>query len=179
MDFAMVLGEIVRFLSERGIRYSLAGAVALHAHGISRATQDLDIAVDESGRAALLSHLAALGYTKLHESEGFSNHHHPEAPWGRLDFIYLEGKTADLFFAGAKPAEVFHGVTLPVPRPEHLAAMKAQAIKETPSRTARDLADVAALLRLPGIDEAEMRRYFDRHGLAARFDELVRQRGPT
>ncbi|MFL5416881.1 MAG: nucleotidyl transferase AbiEii/AbiGii toxin family protein, partial [Myxococcales bacterium] len=47
---------------------------------------------------------------------------------------------------------------MPVPRPEYLAAMKAQAIKEAPSRTARDLADVAALLRLPGIDDPPLFR---------------------
>jgi hypothetical protein len=179
VDFAMVLAELARFLSERGIRHSIAGALALHAHGLSRATLDVDIAVDESGRQALLTHLAMLGYVKLHESEGFSNHLHPDRRWGRVDFIYVEGRTADRFFGGAKPAEIFQGVSLPVPRPEHLAAMKAQAIHETPSRTAQDLADVATLLTLPGVDLSEMRSYFEKYGLAARFDELVRQRGPA
>jgi hypothetical protein len=179
VDFAMVLAELTHFLTERGIRHSIAGAMALHAHGYSRATQDLDLAVDESGRAALLTHLAMLGYTKLYESEGFSNHLHPDLRWGRVDLIYVEGRTADRFFGGAKQAEIFQGVSLPVPRPEHLAAMKAQAIHETPSRTAKDLADVATLLKLPDVDLAEMRSYFEKYGLASRFDELVRQRGPA
>jgi hypothetical protein len=175
----MVLAELVRFLTERRARHAIAGGIALHAHGLSRATQDLDLAVEEAVRAELLGHLASLGYEKLHEVEGFSNHLHRDPRWGRVDFLYLEGRTADLFFAGAKQAPVFAGVSLPVPRPEHLVAMKAQAIHETPSRTAKDLADVAALLTLPGIDEAEMRRYFQRYGLGSRFDELVRERGPA
>jgi hypothetical protein len=179
LDFAMVLAELTRFLSERGIRHAIAGAMALHAHGVSRATTDLDIAVDEDGRSEILSHLAALGYAKLHESEGFSNHLHRDARWGRVDLIYVEGRTADLFFGAAKPAEIFAGVSLPAPRPEHLAAMKAQAVRENPSRAGQDLADVARLLTVPGVDVAEMRRYFERNGLAARFDQLVQDRGSS
>lgn len=175
----MVLAELTRFLSARGIRHSIAGALALHGHGFSRATQDIDIAVDETGRAAVLGHLAVLGYEKLHESEGFSNHLHADTRWGRIDVIYLEGKTADRFFGGAKPAEIVQGVTLPLPRAEHLAAMKAQAMHENVSRAQKDLADVAQLLKVPGVDVAEMRRYFERYGLAARFDQLVRERGPA
>jgi hypothetical protein len=173
----MVLAELLRFLRERGLRHSIAGALALHGHGLSRATQDLDVALEEAGRAALLEHLAALGYEKLHESEGYSNHLHRDPLWGRVDVIYLEGKTADIFFAGARPTELFLGVTMPVPRAEHLAAMKAQAVKENPGRASKDLADVAALLNLPDVDVAEIRRYFDKYGLGAEFERIVRERG--
>jgi hypothetical protein len=46
--------------------------------------------------------------------------------------------------------KIFPGTTLLVPRPEHLAAMKVQAMKNDPSRTFQDLADIQALLSLPG-----------------------------
>ena len=59
-----------------------------------------------------------------------------------------------------------------MPRAEHLAAMKVQAIKNDPSRTFKELADLQFLLGLPGVDEAEMRGYFEKHGLLGRFDEL-------
>ena len=48
--------------------------------------------------------------------------------------------------------------------------MKVQAMKNDPSRTFRDLADIQALLELPGVDENEVRGYFQRHGLLARFE---------
>ena len=172
----MVLAELTRFFTEHQVRHALAGGVALHALGSSRATQDLDFAVDELARGELLLHLANLGYEKLHESEGFSNHLHRSPAWGHVDLIYLEGRTAELIFGGARPALVFKAMSAPVPRPEHLVAMKTQAMHDRPSRMAKDLADVAFLLTLPGIDEAEMRRYFERYGLASRFDELVHQR---
>jgi hypothetical protein len=64
-----------------------------------------------------------------------------------------------------------------VPRPEHVAAMKVQAMKSNPARTFKELADIQLLLDLPGVDEKRIRGYFERHGLLARFEELQRIRG--
>jgi hypothetical protein len=175
----MVLAEITRFLSAHGIRHGVAGAVAVHALGISRATQDLDLVVDEAGRAALLAHLSSLGYELLRASEGFSNHLHPDRRWGRLDFIYLDSHTADLLFGRAEPRDIYPGARALVPHPEHLIAMKVQAIKNDPARTFRDLADVKLLMVLPGVDRAEVRRYFDRHGLGREFEWLQSTMGPS
>jgi len=60
-----------------------------------------------------------------------------------------------------------------VPRAEHLAAMKVQAMRNDPSRLMQDLADVQYLLRLPGTDRAEVRGYFEKAGLAEWYDKLV------
>jgi len=179
MVFAMVLAEITRFLSELGIRHGMAGAVALHAHGLTRATRDLDLIVEEKGRAPLLAHLKSIGYELLHESPGFSNHLHSQARWGRLDFIYVEEPTSSVLFSRSTTMEIFPGISALVPRPEHLAAMKVQAMKEDPARTLKDLTDIESLIALPGVDEQEIRRYFERHGLAAKYEQLKRARGPA
>ena len=63
-----------------------------------------------------------------------------------------------------------------VPRPEHLIAMKVQAIKNAPERAFQDLADVSFLLALPGVDRREVRGYFEKAGLSARWEELERGR---
>ena len=101
MDFARVLAGLIRFFEEHQIRHGAAGAIALHALGVTRATSDLDFVVEESGAEELREHLAALGYEQLHASAGFSNHLHPDKNLGRLDFIYLDPHTADVLFAGA------------------------------------------------------------------------------
>ena len=173
----MVIAEVTRFLSQRGIRHGVAGAVALHAYGLTRATRDLDLVVEETGREAILSHLASLGYELLQSSEGFSNHLHADRRWGRLDFIYVDASTAKVLFGAAKELEVFPGARLPVPSPEHLIAMKVQAIKNDPTRALQDLADIQALLALPAVDEEKVRGYFLKHGLADRFEALQRDRG--
>lgn len=174
MDFALVLAEVARFLDGAGARFGLAGAVALNAHGLARATTDLDLVVEESAQPALLRFLSGLGYQQLHASAGFSNHLHPDPAWGRLDFIYLDGHTADLLFARARRARPLGDLEVLVPSPEHLAAMKVQAIRDDPSRRFKDLADIQFLLGLPGVDEEEIRRYFEQHDLLGSFDELKR-----
>jgi hypothetical protein len=63
---------------------------------------------------------------------------------------------------------------LPVPRPEHLAAMKVQAMKNDPGRTLQEMADIQFLLQVPGIDEVEVRGYFERAGLLERYHEIKR-----
>lgn len=174
MDFAKVLAEIARFLEGEGARFGLAGAIALNAHGLARATTDLDLVVDECAQPALLRHLALLGYEQLYVSAGYSNHLHPQAAWGRLDFIYLDLQTADRLFARAIRQRPFSGTEVSVPSPEHLAAMKVQAMKNAPSRTFQELSDIQFLLGLPGVDEAEIRSYFLKQGLLGSFDELKR-----
>ncbi len=172
MDFAKVLAEIARFFEHEGARFSLAGAFALRAHGLGRLTSDLDLAVEAKVQPALLLFLDSLGYERLHVSEGYSNHLHPDAAWGRLDFIYLDLGTADAMFRGALRTNIFPGVEVLVPRAEHLAAMKIHAIKMDPVRTFKELADIQFLCGLPGVDEREIRGYFEKQGLLGRFDEI-------
>ncbi len=64
------------------------------------------------------------------------------------------------------------GLKVPVPRPEHLAAMKVLAMKNDPGRTFQELADIRNLMRQPDFDRDELRRSFDKHGLLGRFREL-------
>jgi hypothetical protein len=69
---------------------------------------------------------------------------------------------------------VLREISVPVPRPEHLAAMKIQAMKNDPERTFQELADILFLMRLPGIDKMEVRDYFERQGLMDKYDEIKR-----
>jgi hypothetical protein len=110
----------------------------------------------------------------LHRSDGYSNHLHPHPDLGRVDLVYVTGETRRLLFGGARPTLELGGRAIPVPRPEHLAAMKIHAMKNDPTRTLQEMADIAHLLRLPGIDEEEIRGYFERSGLMDRYREIKR-----
>jgi hypothetical protein len=68
------------------------------------------------------------------------------------------------------------GQIVPVPRPEHVAAMKIHAMKHDPSRTLQEMADIQFLLRLPDVDEEAIRAYFERSGLLERYLEIKRLR---
>ena len=173
MNFFKVLVQLDRFFRERGMDYAVVGAFALRAFGIARATADLDLVVESSAQRPLLAFLEGLGYETLHVSPGYSNHVHPLGVLGRVDFLYLGGNTAREVFKGATPRLTLKGTCYPVPRPEHLAAMKVFAIHNAPERAPQDMADIAQLLRIPGVDRDEIRGYFARHGMRDEFDRIL------
>lgn len=152
----------------------MIGAFALHAYGLSRGTFDLDFVTQSEAQPELLAFLESLGYETLHASAGYSNHLHPLAGLGRVDVVYVGGETSDRLFRDCRAMLAPEGRAVPVPRPEHLAAMKVQAMKNDPERTLRDLDDIRFLLRLPGVDEGEVRQYFEQAGLRERYDDLRR-----
>lgn len=172
MDFIKALEKITEFLKGERVRFSLGGAIALNGYGLGRLTNDLDLIVDERVQPALLEFMVSLGYEQLRATEGYSNHLHREATWGRIDFIYLDPGTADQLFGRARPAKPLGDLEILLPAPEHLAAMKANAIKNNPARRLQDMADVQFLLGLPGVDESEIRSYFDKYGLQSLFDDI-------
>jgi hypothetical protein len=173
LNFEAVLRVVSGFLEERQARFAVIGGVALVAYGLPRTTVDLDFIVESSIQEDLIRFLESRGYETLHRSSGYSNHRHPDlAVWGKIDFVYVKGRTSQEIFASARPAQGPGGFQILVPKPEHLAALKVQAIKNDPERALQDLADVRFLLTLPGVDRYEIRDYFDRQGLGDRFDEI-------
>lgn len=173
LDFSKALQTVDAFFERHQRPWALAGAAALSAYGLSRATQDLDFIAERDSQDQLIAYLESAGYRTLHRSAGYSNHLHVDAAAGRLDFVYVAGDTSQRLFDGCR-ASTFAGRTVRVPRPEHLAAMKVQAMKNDPERRLQDLADVRFLLDLPGIDEEEVRGYFERAGLLRDFHEIRR-----
>lgn len=96
---------------------------------------------------------------------------HPLPGFGRVDCVYVGEPTATTLFDSATAAPIL-GRTIRVPKPEHLAAMKVLAMKNDPSRTFQEMADLQFILGLPGVDVAEIRTHFERHGLLGKFNDL-------
>ncbi len=172
MDFVRVLEEVGAFLSARGHRYAVAGGVALAVYGHPRLTLDLDLVTEADAQPALIPFMESLGYATLHRSSGFSNHRHQDRARGRVDFIYVKDQTATRLFDGLRTAPGPAGTPIPLPRPEHLIAMKVQAMKNAPERTWQEMADIGYLLGLPGINRAEVRGYFEKADLLERWRDL-------
>lgn len=172
MNFARVLEEVSTFLDGKGYRYALIGGVALAAYGFARTTLDLDLILDAEAAEDVIRFLEARGYQTLRRSSGYSSHVHPDLLWGRVDILYARGETSREIFSSCRPSVGPGGRAVLLPKPEHLAAMKALAMKNDPSRTFQEMADIRFLLGLPGVDRTEIRLYFERHGMKERFDEL-------
>jgi hypothetical protein len=174
MDFGRNLEDLQRFFEAKQLRWALIGGVALAAYGLPRTTLDLDLVVEHRAQDELVSFLEEQGFETLHRSRGYSNHLHPDSARGRVDFLYVRGSTADRLFAEGESKPGPRGLTVPVPKPEHLIALKVQAIKNDPARSFQDLADIRYLVSLPGVDHEEVRRYFEQRGLLDHFRELQR-----
>lgn len=172
MDFYTVLGAISGFLEEKGRRYAVIGGVALASYGFYRQTIDFDFVVEASVQEELIGFMETLGYETLERSSGYSVHEHPNQAWGHVDFLYVKPETGEEIFGSSRLGPGPRGVEIPLPKPEHLIAMKVLAIKNNPSRAFQDMADIRFLLTLPGVDRQESRGYFERHGMGERFDEI-------
>ncbi len=172
MDFEDVLRTLAEFFEENGAEWGVIGGLAMAAHGASRTTLDVDIIVNREVQDQLIGFLQSQGFTTLHRSTGYSNHIHENPDKGRVDVVYVRGHTSRQVFDNIKVYEGPGGMKIPIPRPEHLAAMKAYSIKNDPKRTLRELADIRVLLDAPGVDRAEINSYFVRYGLEDLLDRL-------
>ncbi len=155
MDFARIIELVGGFLDRRDCRWAVCGGLGLGAYGLARTTLDADFVVESAVQEDLVAFLASSGFATLYRSQGFSNHLHPDPALGRVDCVYVRGKTAADLFAATREVDGPPGRRVRVPKPEHLAAMKVAAMASDPSRTLQDLADIQFLLRLPGVDREE------------------------
>ena len=172
MNFVAVLSTLAGFFGEIGSEWGVIGGLAMAVHAAPRTTLDVDIIVKGEDQNRLIDFLESRGYETLHRSTGYSNHLHDDPDLGRIDVVYVRGETSRKIFGEMRMVRGPGGLKVPVPTPEHLAALKAYSIKNDPERTLRELADIRALLTGPGVDRAEIRSYFVRYGLEDLFDRL-------
>ena len=173
MNFAAVIELVGGPLTERRILWAICGGLGMAAYGLVRTTFDTDLVTDGDAQTGVVALMEESGFETLYRSRGFSNHLHPDRELGRVDFVYLRAGTRDRLFAAARKVPGPGGRMLLVPKPEHLAAMKVAAMASDPGRTFQELNDIRFLLTLPGVDRDEVRRFFARHGLEGRFEEIV------
>ena len=137
-------------------------------------TLDLDLITDAAAQDPVVTFMESRGFTTLHRSSGYSNHLHADRARGRVDFVYVGGETARRLFTGVRTVPGPGGRAINVPRPEHLIAMKVQAMRDAPERTWQELVDIGYLAKLEGVDRGEVQGYFEKHGLGERWRELER-----
>jgi len=172
VDFERVLRMLAEFFEGSSTQWGVVGGLAVAVYGAARTTLDVDIVVDGQAQDAVIDFLEARGYQTLHRSTGYSNHLHRDPDLGRVDVVYLRGETSRRVFSEMNVRLGPQGASIPVPRPEHIAAMKAFSIRNDPRREARELADIEALLHAPDVNRAEIREYLTRYGLEDLLERL-------
>ena len=149
---------------------ALIGGLALSAHGVVRATQDVDFLVDRDRADAVDELLVGLGYACVHRSEDAANYRRQDQG---LDLIYAHRPGARRLLAEAEERQTSLG-PVRVLGVEGLIAFKLQAIANDPSRL-QDRGDIAALVRANRgrLDADRLRGFFRLFEQEAWLDELL------
>jgi hypothetical protein len=138
---------IARILTEEGVDFAIAGALALNEHGVLRATEDVDILITRDGLARFKEKWLGRGYVEL-RAGGRSIR--DAAHQVRIDFLISgdfpgDGKPKPVAFPEPRAAAVT-GDRFPVLALERFVELKLASGMTAPHRL-QDLADVVRLVR--------------------------------
>jgi hypothetical protein len=165
------LTEILSALQHAGVQSALIGGLALSPHKVIRATQDIDLLIDQGDAVIVEKVVTGLGYRCLHRSTEVGNYQRQDE---RLDFLYASRPAARQLLTHAAELSTSLG-SLRVISAEGLIGFKLQGLANDPRRT-QDMEDIKALLRANRgtLNLVEVREYFKLFNREALLDELLR-----
>jgi len=175
--------QFIRLLSEAnelGLGYLIVGGNAINLYGYLRTTYDFDLAIFDE-------HVAT--WRALLEKHGYENY------FGTPSFLRFKvGSGADLFPVDLMLLDEstytklnhraliksFGGVSIRIPDPIHLIAMKLHALKnEHRVQQGKDLQDILGLIHSVGMraDNAELQGVLEKYSTSEIRSEILRQLG--
>ena len=156
-NLAEQIREALSMFARNSTEPALIGGLAVVAHQVVRATQDVDFLVEAEAADRVHDALLVLGYQCLYRSEDAANY--VRATEG-LDLLYAHRPLARRLLAQASQRDTPMG-RLRVISVEGLIGFKLQGFVNDATRT-RDLEDIRALLKIhrTSLDMDELREYF-------------------
>jgi hypothetical protein len=156
-NLAEQIREALSMFARNNTEPALIGGLAVVAHQVVRATQDVDFLLEAEAADRVHDALLVLGYQCLYRSEDAANY--VRATEG-LDLLYAHRPLARRLLAQASQRDTPMG-RLRVISVEGLIGFKLQGFVNDATRT-RDLEDIRALLKThrTSLDMDELREYF-------------------
>jgi hypothetical protein len=155
-------------LSRENIDYALIGGFALGAHGIHRATKDIDLLVDGVYATKVKVLFTDCGFNIFNETKELIQMDGP----GYLDIVFANRPQSLEMLKNARNGVHLAGV--PVVSRESLIGLKIQAYKNEPRRELQDKADIQALLRQDGIDLKQVKLFADLFDAWKEIEDLLK-----
>ena len=151
---------------------ALIGGLALAAHNVVRATQDVDFLLDAKDADRVHDALLGIGYRCIHSSEDAANYVRDDEG---LDLLFAHRPVARRLLDEAQVRDTPMG-RLRVISLEGLIAFKLQGFVNDPART-RDLEDIRALFRAnrANLRMDEVAEYFHMFEREELLHDLLRQ----
>ena len=164
------LVAILDALARAGVDVAAIGGLAVVAHGVVRATEDLDFLVDHGAREALDRCMRGEGFRALHVSDDAANYVRDAL---RVDFLFASRPISRQLLAGARTMKVLDQ-PLRVVDPEGIIGLKVQAIANDPRR-AQDVSDIREILRIHRgrVDLERVRSYFRLFDRGADLEQML------
>lgn len=164
-------------IAEGGVSPLVIGAHALQELGVPRQTFDLDLMIAETDKESIAKILLDDGYTSVAETKNFQRFSHPRPERMDIDLLFVDSSTFEKLAAHSSTSKSGTS-TLRIPSIPHFIALKLHAIRNNPKREARDLGDIAELLRArPGVlspqQLEESCRKFGPKGVYSKLRELI------
>ena len=162
--------EALSMFARSGTEPALIGGLAVVAHRVVRATQDVDFLLEAEAADKVHDALLDLGYQCIYRSEDAANY--VRVTEG-LDLLYAHRPLARRLLAQASERETPMG-RIRIISVEGLIGFKLQGFVNNATRT-RDLDDIRALLKLhrTSLDMDELREYFALFNRTELLDELL------
>lgn len=155
MDIQNTLSLASTALKNEKIPFALIGGFALAAHGVVRATVDIDLLIDGSKKENARLCLLKAGFKLTFENAEVM--HFSGA--GQLDTLLANREATLEMIRRAKPINDF---PVPVIAAEDIVGLKIQAYKNDPKREFQDKADIQSLLgKVENLDFDLIKKYAD------------------
>ena len=169
-NLAEQIREALLMFARNGTKPALIGGLAVVAHQVIRATQDVDFLVEAEAADKIHDALLALGYQCLYRSEDAANYVRRAEG---LDLLYAHRPLARRLLAQASERETPMG-RLRVISVEGLIGFKLQGFVNDATRT-RDLDDIRALMQRhrATLNRDELREYFALFNQTDLLNELL------
>ncbi len=178
MDLRAVLAALLDDLARAGVDHALIGGLGMAAHGVVRATQDIDLLVPGEEAERVDRIMRARGYEPLHASENVANYASADPALGRVDFLFAKRAATRSMLARARHHRALEGLAIRAVEPADLIGLKVQASSNDPRRRTLDLADIARLLAIvPAGDLERVRDYFRLFDREQELDALLADAG--
>ena len=162
-------------LKSANVDYMIIGGVAVNAHGVLRATHDLDLMVRAEDSEALDDVLDVLGYKATDRRPDLAHYVRPDGT--RLDVLYSRRPITAKLLEHPDTAK-YSNLEIPIVSIEGLIGLKVQSFTDDPRRL-RDLEDIMRLMQTNRgkLDMAEIQGYFDLFDRRKLLDDVLRAIG--
>ena len=168
--------QLNREAAAQGLRFLVIGGHAVIEYGFQRGTEDADVLVSKTDRAAWTNTISRLGYKLIRDGRTFLQFESSDPSQWDLDLMMVPVDVFERLLASARPA-MLEGAAVVVPSLEHLLALKIHAMKNgTGLRVLKDTTDVAQLLSANRIDPNSvwLRTLFEKHADMKLYERVVR-----